>query len=387
MVFNYKSFFYNILFFTLICNFSFSQNNQKFTVILDAGHGGKDFGAVYHGYVEKKVTLAIILKVGKILEKYQDIKIIYTRNTDEFIELTERAGIANRNNANLFISVHCNANRNIKAFGSETYVIGMSRSNMNFEVAKSENSVIFLEDNYKQTYKGFDPKNPETLIGLKLIQENNLTNSISLATKIQDNFVNYDIKSRGVKQEPLWVLDASVMPGVLIETGFISNIEEGARLDSEVGQQESATAIAQAILEYKKEYFGDSADAVKLDRPKKYVPNEPSKQMDTIDQKTKVEETTIKEKSKPVASSKGIVFKVQIAASSRKLELHPRNFKGLSTISYEYDNRVYKYMYGETADYNESKNLLEEAKAKGYGSAFLIAFKNGEKISIQEAVK
>ena len=387
MVFNYKSFFYNILFFTLICNFSFSQNNQKFTVILDAGHGGKDFGAVYHGYVEKKVTLAIILKVGKILEKYQDIKIIYTRNTDEFIELTERAGIANRNNANLFISVHCNANRNIKAFGSETYVIGMSRSNMNFEVAKSENSVIFLEDNYKQTYKGFDPKNPETLIGLKLIQENNLTNSISLATKIQDNFVNYDIKSRGVKQEPLWVLDASVMPGVLIETGFISNIEEGARLDSEVGQQESATAIAQAILEYKKEYFGDSADAVKLDRPKKYVPNELSKQMDTIDQKTKVEETTIKEKSKPVASSKGIVFKVQIAASSRKLELHPRNFKGLSTISYEYDNRVYKYMYGETADYNESKNLLEEAKAKGYGSAFLIAFKNGEKISIQEAVK
>lgn len=387
MVFNYKSFFYNILFFTLICNFSFSQNNQKFTVILDAGHGGKDFGAVYHGYVEKKVTLAIILKVGKILEKYQDIKIIYTRNTDEFIELTERAGIANRNNANLFISVHCNANRNIKAYGSETYVIGMSRSNMNFEVAKSENSVIFLEDNYKQTYKGFDPKNPETLIGLKLIQENNLTNSISLATKIQDNFVNYDIKSRGVKQEPLWVLDASVMPGVLIETGFISNIEEGARLDSEVGQQESATAIAQAILEYKKEYFGDSADAVKLDRPKKYVPNEPSKQMDTIDQKTKVEETTIKEKSKPVASSKGIVFKVQIAASSRKLELHPRNFKGLSTISYEYDNRVYKYMYGETSDYNESKNLLEEAKAKGYGSAFLIAFKNGEKISIQEAVK
>ena len=387
MVFNYKSFFYNILFFTLVCNCSYSQNNQKFTVILDAGHGGKDFGAVYHGYVEKKVTLAIILKVGKILEKYQDIKIIYTRNTDEFIELTERAGIANRNNANLFISVHCNANRNIKAFGSETYVIGMSRSNMNFEVAKSENSVIFLEDNYKQTYKGFDPKNPETLIGLKLIQENNLTNSISLATKIQDNFVNYDIKSRGVKQEPLWVLDASVMPGVLIETGFISNIEEGARLDSEVGQQESATAIAQAILEYKKEYFGDSADAVKLDRPKKYVPNEPSKQMDTIDQKTKVEETTIKEKSKPVASSKGIVFKVQIAASSRKLELHPRNFKGLSTISYEYDNRVYKYMYGETSDYNESKNLLEEAKAKGYGSAFLIAFKNGEKISIQEAVK
>lgn len=387
MVFNYKSFFYNILFFTLVCNCSYSQNNQKFTVILDAGHGGKDFGAVYHGYVEKKVTLAIILKVGKILEKYQDIKIIYTRNTDEFIELTERAGIANRNNANLFISVHCNANRNIKAFGSETYVIGMSRSNMNFEVAKSENSVIFLEDNYKQTYKGFDPKNPETLIGLKLIQENNLTNSISLATKIQDNFVNYDIKSRGVKQEPLWVLDASVMPGVLIETGFISNIEEGARLDSEVGQQESATAIAQAILEYKKEYFGESVDVVKLDRPKKYVPNEPSKQMDTIDQKTKVEETTIKEKSKPVASSKGIVFKVQIAASSRKLELHPRNFKGLSTISYEYDNRVYKYMYGETSDYNESKNLLEEAKAKGYGSAFLIAFKNGEKISIQEAVK
>lgn len=359
----------------------FSQSNQKFTVILDAGHGGKDYGANYHGFVEKKVTLAITLKVGKILEKYQDIKIIYTRDSDEFIELKERAGIANRNNANLFISIHCNANRNTSASGSETYVMGMSRSNMNFEVAKSENSVIFQEDNYKETYKGFDPKNPETLIGLKLIQENNLTNSISLATKIQDNFVNYDIKSRGVKQEPLWVLDASVMPGVLVETGFISNREEGARLDSESGQLESATAIAQAILEYKKEYFGDSADAAKIERPKKYVPTEQPKQVDTVVQKTKIETA-----SKPVTNASGIIFKVQIAASSRKLELHSKNFKGLSSISSEYDNRVYKYMYGETSDYNQAKSLLDQAKSKGYGSAFLIAYKNGKKISIQEAI-
>ncbi|MBC5839183.1 N-acetylmuramoyl-L-alanine amidase family protein [Flavobacterium muglaense] len=381
MVFKYKNLFFSVLLLTFFCNSMFSQSNQKFTVILDAGHGGKDYGANYHGFVEKKVTLAITLKVGKILEKYQDIKIIYTRDSDEFIELKERAGIANRNNANLFISIHCNANRNTSASGSETYVMGMSRSNMNFEVAKSENSVIFQEDNYKETYKGFDPKNPETLIGLKLIQENNLTNSISLATKIQDNFVNYDIKSRGVKQEPLWVLDASVMPGVLVETGFISNREEGARLDSESGQLESATAIAQAILEYKKEYFGDSADAAKIERPKKYVPTEQPKQVDTVVQKTKIETA-----SKPVTNASGIIFKVQIAASSRKLELHSKNFKGLSSISSEYDNRVYKYMYGETSDYNQAKSLLDQAKSKGYGSAFLIAYKNGKKISIQEAI-
>ncbi|WP_281228196.1 N-acetylmuramoyl-L-alanine amidase family protein [Flavobacterium aquiphilum] len=234
---------------------TYGQSNN-FIVILDAGHGGKDDGAKYFDNKEKDLTLAVTLKVGKILEQTPNINLIYTRKTDEFIELRERAKIANRANANLFISIHCNANRNPTGNGSETYVMGMTRANMNLEVSKAENSVIFLEDNYQTTYKGFDPNKPETLIGLQIVQESNLTSSIDLATKIQNNFSNsIAIKSRGIKQEPLWVLDATTMPGVLIEIGFISNKIDVSTLESEDGQNDIAKAIANAIISYKNENF------------------------------------------------------------------------------------------------------------------------------------
>jgi N-acetylmuramoyl-L-alanine amidase len=234
---------------------TYGQSNN-FKVTLDAGHGGKDGGAKGFGNKEKDLTLAVTLKVGKLLEQYQGVTLIYTRTTDEFIELRERAKIANRANANLFISIHCNANRSPVGNGSETYVMGMSRANMNLEVSKAENSVIFLEDNYEKTYKGFDPNKPETLIGLQIVQESNLTSSIDLANKIQNNFSNNgSIKSRGIKQEPLWVLDATTMPGVLIEIGFISNKTDVSILESEDGQNDIATAIANAIISYKNENF------------------------------------------------------------------------------------------------------------------------------------
>jgi N-acetylmuramoyl-L-alanine amidase len=234
---------------------TYAQPNN-FKVTLDAGHGGKDDGAKYFDNKEKDLTLAVTLKVGKILEQNQDVTLIYTRTTDEFIELRERAKIANRANSNLFISIHCNANRSPVGNGSETYVMGMSRANMNLEVSKTENSVIFLEDNYQKAYKGFDPNKPETLIGLQIVQESNLTSSIDLANKIQNNFSNsLSIKSRGIKQEPLWVLDATTMPGVLIEIGFISNKMDVITLESENGQNDIARAIANAIISYKNENF------------------------------------------------------------------------------------------------------------------------------------
>ncbi len=234
---------------------TYGQSNN-FKVTLDAGHGGKDNGAQYFGNKEKDLTLAVTLKVGKLLEQNPDVDLIYTRKTDEFIELRERAKIANRGNANLFVSIHCNANRSPTGNGSETYVMGMSRSNMNLEVSKAENSVIFLEDNYEKTYKGFDPNKPETLIGLQIVQESNLTNSIDLATKIQNNFsAAISIRNRGIKQEPLWVLDATTMPGVLIEIGFISNQTDLSTLESEDGQNDIAKAIANAIISYKSENF------------------------------------------------------------------------------------------------------------------------------------
>lgn len=233
----------------------YGQSNN-FIVALDAGHGGKDEGAKYFGNKEKNLTLAVTLKVGKILEKNSHITLVYTRKTDEFIELRKRAKIANRANANLFVSIHCNANKKPTGNGSETFVMGLSRANMNLEVSKTENSVIFLEDNYKKTYKGFDPNKPETLIGLQIVQESNLTSSIDLANKIQNNFSKSKaIKSRGIKQEPLWVLDATTMPGVLIEIGFISNQNDMSVLKSEKGQNDIAKAIANAIISYKNENF------------------------------------------------------------------------------------------------------------------------------------
>lgn len=359
---------------------SFAQSTSKFKVVLDAGHGGKDPGArsKSNSYKEKDITLAVTLKVGKILEQNPSIDLIHTRKTDEFIELRERAKIANRANANLFVSIHCNSNKSAAPNGSETYVMGMSRSNMNFEVSKAENSVIFLEDNYKKAYKGFDPNNPETLIGLKMVQENNLTSSIGFANKIQKNFSNSSgIKSRGIKQEPLWVLDASVMPGVLIEIGFISSPIDISFLESENGQNDIAKAIADAIVSYKNENFEDRGMGnfdIKSSQilSGNLVKNTENQSID----KVVVKKDTL-----------GSIFKIQFAASKNKLALQSKNFKGLKNVSSVYEDNVYKYFYGETSDYENAKNQLKIVKSKGYDSAFLIAFKNGKKISIQEAIK
>ncbi len=365
---------------------SFSQSNSKFKVTLDAGHGAHDYGAIYHGHIEKNITLAIVLKVGKILESNPNIEVNYTRKTDVFIELVERSSVANRVDSNIFVSIHCNANKNTSADGCETYVMGLNKNASNLAVAKSENAVITLEKDYKQKYEGFDPNNPSSMIGLTLMQEEYLDNSISLASKIQDQFAGLNKKTRGVKQAPFMVLHKAYMPRVLIETGFISNPTEGAKLDSEEGQQEIAQAIANAIVSYKKEYFGSSSSDI-IEKPSKKMSQEPVKDTPVIlKTETEVEKPIAKEEPKTVTT--GIIFKVQIAAVGKKLDLIPSNFKGLNNIAVTTDNgQLYKYTYGETSDYATAKKNLEEAKSKGYSSAYLIAFKDGNKISVQDALK
>lgn len=366
---------------------AFSQN-QKFKVTLDAGHGDHDFGAVYNGHIEKNINLAITLKVGKILERNSSIEVIYTRKTDVFIDLIERANIANRADANIFVSIHCNANKNTVADGTETYVMGMSKNASNLEAAKRENSVISLEKDYKQKYQGFDPNKPETMLGMTIMQEEFIENSIMLAGKIQDRFVqDLGKKSRGggVKQAPYMVLHKAYMPRVLIETGFISNAVEGARLDSEEGQQDIADAIAKAIISYKKDFFDGEENVEPTEKPSQRVEELPLKQ---IQQPRKadsvVKKTALKEETSAV--TKGVVFKVQISASPTKLDLVPSNFKGLNNVTSTHTT-IYKYMYGETSSYDEAKRLLQEAKAKGFDSAFIIAFKDGKSIDVKDVIK
>ena len=355
-----------LLFLTFVLGSTSYAQNKKFIIILDAGHGGKDPGNMYHGFKEKDIALKTTLKVGKLLEKDKDFKVIYTRVSDEFIELANRPKIANKNDANLFVSIHCNSVKNFGPSGTETFVMGLSRTDMNLEVAKSENSVIYLEDNYKETYKGFNPKNPESLIGLTIMQEDNLNSSINLANKIQNNFThNLKRKTRGVKQQPLWVLDAAYMPSVLIELGFLSNLEEGKFLNSDAGQEKMANEIADAIINYKNEYFGDGG--LTASNEQVYTKKEV-------------------EFSKP-SNPNEVVFKVQIAASATKLSLVSRNFKGLNNISLTKSSTLYKYFYGATSSYDEAKKMQEIAVNKGYKSAFVVAFKNEKTIDLNEALK
>lgn len=356
-----------VLFLISFCSLS----AQKFKVTLDAGHGDQDHGAAYHGFTEKDINLAIVLKIGKLLETKQGISVNYTRKTDVFIGLIERADIANRIDANIFVSIHCNANRNLAAFGSETFVMGMNKNKSNLDAAKRENSVITLEKDYQKKYKGYDVNNPETMIGLTLMQEEFESNSIALAGKIQEKFKNtLNVKSRGVSQAPYMVLHKAYMPRVLIETGFISNEDEGARLNSEQGQDDIAESVVAAILDYKKDYFDSDSNDIEPEPVKHSIENTPEpKRIDAI---------------KP--NNLGTIFKVQISVSSKKIATNSSNFKGLKNVESLKDNKNYKYTFGETSDYQIAKENLKTAKEKGFKTAFLVAFKNGKSVDLNLAI-
>ena len=342
-----------------------NAQSDKFVVVLDAGHGGKDPGRpTKNGYKEKNIALKVVLEIGKQLEKNPDFKVIYTRKTDVFLELYERSAIANKADADLFVSVHCNAHHT-QAHGTETYVLGAKNSERNMAVAKAENEVIFLEDNYKENYEGFDPSSPESEIAIGIAQEVYVEQSVILARKVEDNFAGQlKRKSRGIKQLSLWVLHNTYMPSVLIETGFITNKKEGAYLNSKSGQTKIATAIKDAIVSYKKELDQNVGSSILTDK----------------------NENEVEEDNGPMIIE-GITFKVQIAASSRNLEPKSYNFNGLTDISKVKVDGLYKYYSGNTSDYNKILKLQDKAKTIGYTSCFVVAFKEGKQISVAEALK
>lgn len=348
-----RNFFYLVL--LLGFNLFFAQTeDKKFTVVLDAGHGGKDPGNRGNGYYEKNIALSIALKLGAELEKKNDINIIYTRKSDVFVDLFKRAEIANKAKADLFISIHCDAH-NSNAYGAGTFVLGLHANQRNFEIAKKENSVIFKEENYEQKYGGFDPNNPESVISLVLMQEDYLDQSIVAANLIQDFFTkNLKRKNRTVKQAGFIVLKYTYMPSVLVETGFLTNKNEGKYLNSKKGQMEMSRTIADAILEYKK-VVSSSYSEFSTNAINDYNVN-------------------------------NTYLKIQIASSSKFLELKSYNFKGLNMLSYSYSKsrNSYKYFYENTDNYNQAKKYLLEAKKVGFNDAIIVAFDNGKKITLDQ---
>lgn len=339
---------------------------SKFRVVLDAGHGGHDPGNRGGGFFEKDIALSIVLKIGKELEKNPNFEVIYTRDKDVFIPLDKRAKIANQAKADLFISVHCNAHSS-QAYGTETFVLGLRRSNDNFEVAKRENSVIFLEEDYEITYNGFDPNSPESYIGLALMQEEYLDQSILLADFVQKKFT-HDLKrnNRGVKQDVFLVLRETVMPSVLIETGFLTNKEEGPYLNSATGQTKMAQAIVAAVKDYSQSINMATLDELTVEFPVEVVPAATEEKQDIFSD---------------------VTFRIQLAASSKKLDTKASNFKGLTPVIREKEDKLFKYYYGATSSYSQIQKLHQQAKAKGYPSSYIVAFRNGNKITVNDALK
>lgn len=331
---------------------------DKFVVVLDAGHGGKDPGRPAKNFSEKEIALEIVLQLGEKLEKLEDVKVVYTRNKDVFVDLKKRGQVANEADADLFVSIHCNAFTN-NASGTETYVLGLHANKQNFEVAKHENSVIFLEDNYQEKYEGFDPNSPEAVIGMTLMQEEFLDQSLYLASNIQTNFrEDLKRKDRGVKQAGFVVLHQTYMPSVLIETGFITNANEGAFLNSKSGQDKVSGAIFDAIKAYKK----------------------------NLDENLVIEEKPIAEVKEPSKVYPGIDFKVQISSGKKKLETKSYNFKGLKGVERGKIGSIYKYYYGKSSDFDQIVKLQTEARKVGYKSAFVVAFKGEERVQLSEVI-
>lgn len=344
---------------------------KEFVVVLDAGHGGHDSGNTGHNgkYKESEIALSIVLKIGAVLEKLPNVKVIYTRKTDVFVGLRERAAIANKNDADLFVSVHCNAHSS-QAYGAETFVLGLHKSQANFEVAKKENEVIYLEENYEEKYGGFNPNAPESLIGMILMQEEYLDQSILLASLVQNNIVN-NLKrhDRSVKQAGFWVLHNTYMPSVLIETGFLTNKKEGAYLNSARGQEEMAREIATAITRYVASLSETNSNM----------------KIDDSEIKQHIVEKAIAETEEDIYE--GVIFKVQLAASGSKLDPSPNNFKGLKEVSRNQEDGLYKYYYGATSDYNKIEMMKTFARQNGYAAAYIVAFKNGKKVNLPEVLK
>ncbi len=359
------------------------DSNKTFTVVLDAGHGGKDpgnLGTGRHKKTEKDVSLDVVLQLGKLIEnEFPEVEVIYTRKTDVFPTLNDRVQIANKAKADLFISVHCNANNNKEAYGSETFVMGLHKSEESLQNAMRENASIYLEDDYEKTYAGFDPKNPDTYIALSLRENVFLDHSLLLAKNVQDQFrVKVGRKDRGVKQAGYYVISFTNMPSILVELGFLTNSNEEDYLHSSDGKANMSNALFKAFKDFKAKKLKASAE-----QPVAISPNSnPKAETETSGAASKPSGPIVYKEIK-----QGIKFQVQILTSSKALPKNSAQFKGIEQVDEYFSGNVYKYMAGSTSNFNEAKELQKQLRALGFKDAFIVGFENGQRIDLNEAIR
>jgi N-acetylmuramoyl-L-alanine amidase len=350
-------------------------------VVLNAGHGGTDPGCHGLKHLEKEVALSITLKVGKYIEdNLKDVKVVYTRKNDIFVPLGEIATHANKNNADLFVCIHCNAAVNKQVYGSETYVMGLHKTKGNLDVAKRENAAILYEEDYKKKYEGFDPSSDEANIIFNMYQNAFLEQSLSYASKVQNEFKkNKNLTDKGVKQAGFLVLWKTSMPSVLIETGFLTNAEEEKYLGSQKGQDQIAFAIYKAFKNYKAEVEEYDAGPENEVRPR--ITEE---QVEVFDEHLiqPVKDTVI---PKQQVVEQNITFKIQIANSSKKIPLNSSTFEGLKQVEEMEEDKTYKYLLGNYKTMEEAFAEQRRLRKENFKDAFTVAFLNGKKISIKEA--
>ncbi|MEI6554952.1 MAG: N-acetylmuramoyl-L-alanine amidase [Paludibacter sp.] len=418
-----------ILILGLFLSLTVNAQDTRFTVVLDAGHGGHDPGAKTLNNREKDINLAVTLILGNIIEQnFRDVKVVYTRKTDVYLTLQERANVVNDHHADLFICVHTNSSPGSSAYGAESYTLGLAKTKANLDVAMRENSVITLEEDYKTKYHGFDPNSVDSYIMFEFMQDKYIDRSVDFASVIQKQFHKYCGRlDRGVRQAGFWVLHRSACPSVLVELGFISNPSEERYLISSDGQKELATAIFNAFVDYKrahdkksgrqiinvnkiekKESSNNAKEKTDSIKPQNPVINVPTK---TNVEKTKPEpivKTTNKPNNKPVidtlvdvssikpvlisknAEKRNIsalpVFKLQLFASNKVIKHSSVDFKGLSNVEYYIENGLYKYTVGSETDYSKIETLRKKIHNK-FPKAFIIGFVDNKKMTNKELSK
>ncbi|MCR4848746.1 MAG: N-acetylmuramoyl-L-alanine amidase [Bacteroidales bacterium] len=373
----------------------FGQRGEKITtVVIDAGHGGKDPGALGAISKEKDIALTVALLTGDYIKKNcPDVKVVYTRERDVFVTLNERAAIANRNNADVFISIHCNSagSKGASATGAETFVLGEHKNAANLEVAKKENSAILYEEDADEQYGNFDLNSPEAYIALSLFQSEYLNQSLQLAANVQEQFSKrVGRKDRGVQQAGFLVLWKTAMPSILIELGFISNATEERFLASEKGQTYMASAIYRAFRDFKASYEGENNVTVAPPQPEPQ-PTQPETQPTQETQpaqsaqSTQSTQSTQPEPQLTQPTHPHVSFKVQFATRSTQVPVTDKDFAKVPEVGVYFYNGAYRYTSGDFRTKDEAINRQAQVRKLGFNDAFVVAFIDGERATIKEA--